>query len=73
MAGKQLKQAVPEAVRSRKTVGFYFSALVLFTVHSVKEEGEKYTTRFDSVQHNFSELVFAGQQAYLFLNDLRYK
>ena len=56
MAGKQLKQAVPAAVRSGITVGFYFSALGLLTVHSVKEGGEKYTESFDSVQHDFSEV-----------------
>lgn len=56
MAGKQLKQAVPAAVRSGITVGFYFSALGLLAVRSVKEGGEKYTESSDSVQHGFCEV-----------------
>lgn len=56
MAGKELKQAMPEVVRSGITAGFYFSALGLLTVSSVKEGGEKYTESFNSVQHYFSEV-----------------
>lgn len=56
MAGKQLKEAMPAAVRSGITVRFHFSALDLLTVCLVKEGGEEYTESFDSVQHYFSEV-----------------
>ncbi|EOA97058.1 hypothetical protein Anapl_17964 [Anas platyrhynchos] len=62
--------AAPEGGSAYRQLLFDHPDVTSTCVHSVKEEGEKYTTRFDSVQHNFSELVFAAIFLYLFVCQL---